>query len=307
MATKLTLPVEKNFSLPHAVCSYGFFMLAPNRYEPAERALHRPLRDSAGRMVRTRTTQPGGGPLLSIECDRKLPAAEGKLIKAQVARMLRLNEDFSHWRKLHRAAARARFDRMFRSPTLFEDIIKTMTGCNVAWGNTITMNRLLVEHPGAGADFPTAAELAEWEPEKLQPLCKVGYRAQWIIRLARDVASGRLKLEELEAPELSTDELFARLRGIFGVGTYAANNILKDMGRYDRLAVDSETVRHFHQRHGVEGDLKRVTQKAERHYARYAPWQYLAYWFELWGAYETKYGKAHGWSERTQARVTKSS
>ena len=41
-------------------------------------------------------------------------------------------------------------------PERIEDMVKTITGCNVTWRNTMSMNRLLCERLGGGA-FPTPA------------------------------------------------------------------------------------------------------------------------------------------------------
>jgi 3-methyladenine DNA glycosylase/8-oxoguanine DNA glycosylase len=190
-----------------------------------------------------------------------------------------LYRDF--WKR-HAPAKRVGFGRLFRSPTLFEDIIKTITGCNVAWANTKSMNRLLCEKIGTGGAFPTPAELARCTPGELKRKCKVGYRADRIIRFARDVDSGKLDLTWFEAPARTTDELYHALREIHGIGDYAANNILQHLDRYDRLPVDSETLRHFREVHRHDGDAKQIAAAARDHYQRFAPHQFLAYWYELW-------------------------
>ena len=327
MPTVLTLPLPARFSLAHAVCSYGYFILAPNRWVPSpdpqcpdRGALHRPLRDTNGRAVRTRLSQTkpnqsfrgsGSTSTLIIRCHRRVARRHHAHLKRQVVRMLRLDEDARPWRRLHPAAARAKFDRLFRSPTLFEDIVKTITGCNITWPSTVRMNRLLCAHVGiapsssggAGA-FPTPAELASWAPSQLAERCKVGYRAERIIRLARDVEAGRLDLAWFEQPERTTDELYRALRRIHGIGDYAANNILQLLGHYDRLPVDTETLRHFRHLHDVHGDLPEVTAAAQRHYEKYAPYQFLAYWYELWRDYERRFGPAHRWPEDVHTRFT---
>lgn len=305
MGTRLTIPLPIGFRLADAVCSYGYFILAPNRWQPGPRRgtgeLHTALHDAAGHAVfitlrqRTRT--------LAVLCDRKLGPTDRDAVRQQVRRMLRLDEDFADWHRVHPAAAAARFDRLFRSPTLFEDIVKTMTGCNVSWPNTVRMNRLLCDEVGGGA-FPTPTQLAATDPAHLQARCKVGYRAQRIVRLARDVIEGRLDLAGFESPDRTTDELYDTLRKIHGIGDYAANNVLQLLGRYDRLAVDSETLRHFRQLHHVTGDLKKITAKARRYYQRFAPYQFLAYWFELWQDYQRRVGPADRWNADDHLRFT---
>lgn len=286
---RMMLRLPADFSLPHAVCSYGYYMLAPTRWDAAAGgSLHRPVHGEGGRIIQTISRQTGDR--LNIVCASEVSAAERDVVAGQVARMLRLDEDparFAHWSQLHPEARAERFGRLFRSPTLFEDIVKTFTGCNVTWANTITMNRLLCEHIGQGA-FPTPGQLAATDPDRLKMLCKVGYRAERIIRLARAVVDGSSRLEELTDPSLSTETLEAKLRAIHGVGPYAAANILMLLGRYEHLAIDSETYRHFREKHGRKtprtgAGLRRLHGQIRRHYERYAPFQFLAYWFELWG------------------------
>lgn len=313
----LTLPVPRDFDLSRAVCSYGFFMLAPNRWDAETATWHTVVRGEEDRLApvtvrapatrRNTKTPRGKQHRLTVRSDERLSRSEAAAVKQQVARMLRLDEDFTAFHKLHPAAKRAKFGRLLRSATLFEDIVKTITGCNVAWPNTVRMNALLCEHIGGGG-FPTPAQLATVTPAKLKRACKVGYRAERIIRLARDVLEGRLDLAWFEQPEHATDDLAAALRNIHGVGPYAANNLCQLLGRYDRLAIDSETYRHFRERHDMptpqtSAELRRLHDRIESHYARYSPYQFLAYWFELWTGYEDRLGEATAWRE--DERVTR--
>ena len=214
-----------------------------------------------------------------------------------IARTVRVDEDFLAWHRLHPRARQERFDRLFRSPSLFEDMIKTITGCNVTWPNTMRMNALLCEHIGQGG-FPTPRQLARTRVDTLKRRCKVGYRAQRIVQLARQVVRGELDLTTFEDPARPTEQVYAELKQIHGIGDYAAGNICHLLGRYDRLAIDSETYRHFRQHHGLAtpANPKAIHDQIEAHYARYAPYQFLAYWFELWGGYQHRFGHARGWT-----------
>lgn len=303
----LTLHVPAGFDLSLAVCSYGYFLLAPNRWWPALRALDRGFLSDSGRVLRCRITQPSVGAPLHIACKPRPGKADAALITGQLSRMLRLDEPDALFKKFHRlcpAARRRGFGRMFRSPTLFEDIVKTITGCNVTWPNTMRMNRLLVEHVGDGA-FPSPARLARMDEPTLKELCKVGYRADRILRMARRVEQGELDLASLENPALSTDEVFERLKQIHGVGDYAASNLCQLLGRYDRLPIDSETYRHFRQHHGVPTpeNPASLNPVIRAHYARYAPFEFLAYWFELWRFYEKRVGDAWTWDADTHGNT----
>ncbi len=287
--TTLTLRAPAGFDLERAVCSYGFYVLAPNRWDAATATLHRPLRDAADRVigvrVRQRAATVDGDARLVIRCDRPVDRAHHAVLKRQVRRMLQFGLDpaiFERFQALFPLARRVGFGRIFRSPTLFEDMIKTLTGCNVAWRNTMQMNRRLCERIGSGGDFPTPTELAAVEPDVLNATCRVGYRAAWMIELARRVADGELDLDGFEQPGRTTEELYAALREIRGFGDYAANNILQLLGRFDRLPIDTETIRHMREHHGLAGETADLAQAAREHYARYSPFDFLAYWCELW-------------------------
>jgi 3-methyladenine DNA glycosylase/8-oxoguanine DNA glycosylase len=242
---------------------------------------------------------------LRIQCDTALSAEARRDVKEQVRRMLRLDEDLSDWFARFPQAKKEGFGRLFRSPTLFEDLIKTITGCNVAWPNTMRMNRLLCEQIGGGA-FPSPAQLAACSVPHLKRQTKVGYRAERIVRLARQVRDRTLDLTWFQQPQRRSDEVFAALRKLHGFGPYAAANACQHLGFYDQLAIDSETYRHFCKHFDLPrpSDPTKLHAQIEAHYNQYAPYQFLAYWHELWRDYERKLGAARDWAGPTAAQVT---
>ena len=229
-------------------------------------------------------------------CDRKVERDEAAGIKRQTTRMLRIDEDQSAWYRVHREAKRRRFGRMFRSADLFEDMVKTITGCNVTWRNTMTMNARLVEAVGHGG-WPTPTMVADFGVERLKSACRVGYRAERIVRLAESFLDGSLDVGWYESPERETEELFRAVKGLYGFGDYAANNMLQLLGHYDRLPIDTETYRHFCKVQGIRRpkDPTKLHGRIETYYGRYAPYVFKAYWFELWSNYEQRYGPAEEW------------
>ena len=57
--------------------------------------------------------------------------------------------------------------------------------------------------------------------------------------LAEKVVSGQLDVESWLQTDLSTKELKKEMKKVKGVGNYAAETLLKLLGRYDGLALDS--------------------------------------------------------------------
>jgi len=277
-------------------------LLAPNRWSFGSQSLDRPL-SLDGRAVRVRVSQPGASPddcsswgaPVGIAVDGALARDERAAVKQLIARMLRVHDDVQG---LHDVDTRLRATgrgRISRSPTFFEDVIKTITSCNVQWGGTVAMNAGLCALSAGGA-FPAAAKLARTRPATLRAKCRVGYRDVSIIRTAKLFASGNADPAWFEDPAREDDELFAALKRLPGVGPYAAGNLMQLLGRYSRLAIDTETLRHARTALGMTGDERALRKKVEAHYERFGAERFRVYWFELLAEYETKHGPIWMWS-----------
>ena len=135
---------------------------------------------------------------------------------------------------------------MLRSPTVFEDVVKTICTTNCAWSATVRMTTALVDHLGLEAPdgrraFPTPAAMAEAGEAFYRDVVRAGYRGAYLRSLAEDVAEGRLDLEALNDPELSDEEVAERLLALPGCGPYATAHMMMLLGRYSRLVLDSWT------------------------------------------------------------------
>ncbi|RCV14328.1 hypothetical protein SETIT_2G416800v2 [Setaria italica] len=404
------------FDLAAAVCSHGLFMMAPNRWDPAARALVRPLRLASDRSasllarVSAHPARPGTALLVAVEGADALSSLDRDYILEQVRRMLRLSEEdgaaVAEFQAMHAAAREEGFGRIFRSPTLFEDMVKCILLCNCQWTRTLSMATALCEiqlelkcsssvedfqsrtppirerkrkrskrqsvrikletrfaedklegptiasgtsndltHPETNeylsslasvasetgsacdslpsldnselslnnapgledciGDFPTPEELANLDEGFLAKRCNLGYRAKRIVMLARGVVEGKVCLQKLEemcrisvpaAEEVSTIEsacerLNKELSAISGFGPFTRANVLMCMGFNHTIPADTETIRHLKQVHKRASTISSVHQELDKIYGKYAPFQFLAYWFELWGFYNKQFGK----------------
>lgn len=298
VGTTLTIRVAPDFDLARDVCSYGYFLLAPNRWDPEERTFTRVLRlDDGHARVVIRQVGERSGADLKAGCDRALSRTEQTTARRMILRMLRHDEDVSGFHRVDprwRAGGRG---RLFRSPTMFEDVIKTVTSCNVAWPSTIRMNRRLCEV--VDASFPTASQLARRRPSMLRARCAVGYRDQRIVALAKLFVRGEVDPGWFEDPSTPDDEVHAALLGLPGIGPYAAANIMQLLGRYGWLAIDTESVRHARTTLGWEGEDADLRRRLEHHYQPFGEHRFRSYWFELWEDYERREGPAWTWVRET--------
>lgn len=302
--TTLAIAPPADYRLARDVCSYGYFLLAPNRWHVGDRTFERVLELAEGPAA-ARVDQPRDvpGAPLRAKFDRRLTRAEQAQARAQLARMLRLDEPAEHIRSFHRADPRWRRSgrgRLFRSPTLFEDVIKTVTSCNVAWPSTVRMNERLCAvtgrlSPSGLRAFPTPARLARTRPGTLRARCRVGYRDARIIELSRRFARGEFDEPWLSDSATPDDQVFAFLVSLPGIGPYAAGNIMQLLGRYSRLALDTESLRHGRSVLGYEGSDAQVLRLIRDHYEPFGQHRFRSYWFELWAWYEQRRGPSHLW------------
>jgi len=169
---------------------------------------------------------------------------------------------------------------MLRSPTLFEDAVKTLFTTNCSWAATRGMVTRLVELAGdGGAAFPSARAIARLSPAVLRKKLRCGYRAQSLSRFARRVDSGRLDLSGWERRERPAGEIREAILGEHGFGPYAAEGLLRVLGRYEYLALDSWVRKKYRQLY--PGPRKATDGSIARRYARFGEWKGLALWLEL--------------------------
>lgn len=309
--TTMELAPAGAFRFAETAYSHGWVVLAPNAWDPDAPAVHRVHRLGSGRVLRLRATGAAGGAAVRADVLHRGPlsGAEEREIRSDVRRMFRLDEDLSgfHARCRRRggrwAAVADGLGRLLRSPTVWEDAVKTICTTNIQWSGTKRMVRGLVGAfgdpvPGASDGtgsgdgalpppegtpdraFPAPEALAAATPDELAERAGLGYRAPWVHALAREVAAGERDLERWRESGLSTPELARELKTVKGIGDYAAATLLMLLGRYDELAVDS-VFRRFVGETYFDGAAPSETE-ARAVYEDWGEWKFLAYWFDLW-------------------------
>ena len=207
-----------------------------------------------------------------------------------IRRMLRLDEDLSAFYLVAAADptlawAATGAGRMMRSPTVFEDLVKTICTTNCTWSATERMVGALVSVLGTPVRdapdrraFPTPEAMAEAGEDFYTGVAKAGYRGPYLRTIATDVAAGRLDLEALNDPALPDAAVTERLLALPGVGPYACAHLMMLIGRYRRLILDSWTRPTYRRLAG----RPRVTDVGiERAFRRYREYAGLAFWLTL--------------------------
>jgi 3-methyladenine DNA glycosylase/8-oxoguanine DNA glycosylase len=286
------LSVCPPFSLPAVLRSHGWVQLAPFASEAPYQQFTYASQLADGRAASWHVQPVDKGILVTVDGD--LNEAQRAEIAAQLRWMLDLDRDLTSFYavarrepKLAHVEAQAN-GRILRSPTLFEDTVKTILTTNTAWSGTKRMARTLVDLYGQPVSgdavqraFPTPETLATADVEALRQEAKLGYRAPYISELAQRVASGDLDLEVYKTADMPTAQLRKELLAIKGIGPYAAANLLMLLGRTDYIPIDSYALKvvsdEFH------GGQPVSPQDVEAAFAAFGEWQGMAFWFWNYG------------------------
>lgn len=271
------------FDAEKLVLAHGWVFLAPFQWDEDLGVLSRPLRVRYGRHINVRisaTNYPDKTVIrVKLPNESDVHPEDKSLIKKQVRRMLCSDIDYSEFHQMCKGHPLLGFvyqhkcGGMLRSPTAFEDLIKTTCTTNCDWRNTKKMCQALCNF--SNEPFPTPKRLATLGENFLKSNAPVGYRAKTVVEISTHFKD-KPDLEDLFTPE-NKEEIREFLVAIKGVGAYSANHMLVLSGHHDELPIDSEVASYFQKKHGLE----KVPSEKEilAHYKKYKPCSFLAFKF----------------------------
>ncbi len=288
---RFTLHAKQPFSLYSTVRSHGWWQMEPFQFDEESTTLSYVTRMDSGRVVELKIKESSGG--VGVSVNYEISKEERGELKSKVKWMLGLDQDFSDFYKLARSESKLRATeekaqgRILRSSTFFEDVVKTILTTNTLWAATKRMNTNIIEQfgsplpddPTRGA-FPSSAQLAKTDEKTLREKTRLGYRAPYILELARKTASGDLDLEGFKELNIPTLDLRKRLLAIKGIGSYAAAHLLLFLERYDFIAVDSWALKLGSYEWPDRIDFSK--NDLEDIFSEWGEWKGLAYWFWDW-------------------------
>lgn len=285
---EISIKVPRDFSFKRTVISHGWYGLLPFEFDRNNWTLLRVVDLGGERPATLKITSVGRS--IRIQPSTRLDQASSTRAIAQVRHMLRLDDELGEF--YQRMSSHADFNwitsqgagRLLRSPTVFEDLVKMICTTNCSWALTQKMVTGLVESLGRESSdgrrsFPTPEAMALMPEKFYVNEVRAGYRSGYLKELADRVASGELDVESWLKSSLSTPNLIKAMREVKGVGPYAAENVLKLIGRYDGLALDSWTRAKFFE---VRNNGRKTTdKKIARYYSRFNEWRGLALWCDM--------------------------
>ena len=285
---EITLPTPRHFSFQRTAISHGWCELLPFAFDQAKWELTRVM--DLGEKPPVTVIMRSGKNHVSITPSRRLNKTDTARLLRDARHILRLDDDLSTFYEATGAVPEFAWigkqgaGRMLRSPTVYEDLVKMICTTNCSWSLTEKMVTGLVQGLGRESDdgrksFPTPEDMAAMPLDFYVDQVRSGYRAPYLKELADRVAAGELDVENWLTSDLSTADLVKEIKGVKGAGNYAAENLLKLVGRYDGLALDSWTRAKFFK---VRNNGRKTNdKKIERYYSRFKEWRGLALWCDV--------------------------
>lgn len=285
---EISIPTPREFSFKRTAMSHGWCQLLPFEMDEERWVLSRTLDLPDAKPVTIGIR--GLKRSLKVTVPVELDDDARRLVVRDVRHMLRLDDSMDEFYGLMASDPEFKWipeqgaGRLLRSPTVFEDLVKMICTTNCSWALTKKMVNGLVENlgrksTGGQRTFPTAKAMALMPLSFYTNEVRAGYRSSYLKELAERVASGKLDVEAWRTSPLTTIDLIKEMRGVMGVGPYAAENLLKLLGRYDGLALDSWTRAKFFtiRNNGRKASDKKIT----RYYSRFKEWRGLVLWCDV--------------------------
>ncbi len=287
---KFTLPLPRNFNFWSTVYSHGWCALPPFNVDKEQKRLNIVVPTRLNSIYAVSLSEEKKRLVVLVENSRQLTSEARSEVAKTISTMLRADEsldDFYIQAKKHlryRWISKRGAGRLLRSPTVFEDVVKMICTTNCSWALTEIMvaaltRRLGVHVQGDVYSFPTPDAIAARSDFFLRKEIRCGYRAPYLLEFARRITTGKLSIEQWRTSNAPTEDLFNEVRSVKGVGEYAAGNILKLLGRYDYLGLDSWCRGKFYE---IFTKGRKVKDSAiEKHYAPFGKWRGLFLWMDV--------------------------
>jgi N-glycosylase/DNA lyase len=243
-----------------------------------------PLRLSTGASIVLEITASHGG--IVISADRRMAGKEKRALQLLAEHMLSLDFPLTEFIAVCRARkvtallrlARRGWGRMFRSPSVWEDAVKTLCTTNASWGYTEKMCRNLCAQlgeptPSGLKTFPGPDAILKAGQRFLKNSVGMGYRAKSLVMLARKAAAGKVPwlLDCTERPDAAAAE--KEIRSWHGFGSYATKHLLVLMGFHDYLPIDREVGNHL----GIRKPGDKGSDLNSDHFEDWGKFRFTAY------------------------------
>lgn len=276
------LASSADFQFQAVLDSHGWGNLLPFRRDAS--TLWRTHRLPDDRVITLHIMEDNG---VHVAYEERLTEAETEALRLDVRRMLCMDWDMRAFYTALQPIERLQWvepsgaGRMLVSPTVWEDLVKTLLTTNVTWRQTIGMVERLVQIGDTAPDgthtFPTPRQVAAYTPEALDEQIRAGYRTKSLHKLASSITMGDVDVESWRT--LDGASAYKQIKALHGFGDYAAGSILRLLGHHEHLGIDSVARAAFAAVHNA--GQKATDATITTFYEPYGPWRGLVMWMDV--------------------------
>ena len=262
--------------------SHGWASLAP--CEVTEGGFRYPIVLGPRSTVTVNVTGLAAG--IRLEPDRALGRQQEARVKHAVEHMVSLDfplDEFTAMCRIKKAGpllrlARQGWGRMLRSPTFWEDAVKTLCTTNASWGYTQKMCANLCRVLGRGTRtglkaMPLPKDILAAGERVLIRDVGMGYRSKSLIGLAECAASGAVPWLSGAGRQLDAATAEREIRSWHGFGRYATHHLLMLMGFHQYLPIDREVGNHL----GIRKPGDKGSDLDSTHFEDWGRFRFTAY------------------------------
>jgi 3-methyladenine DNA glycosylase/8-oxoguanine DNA glycosylase len=288
----ISLPIPAGFQFTPTVLSHGWCELPPFSWDPRRNSLERIQQLADGRVVSLIFQADAARRFLSVHIEG-LKGRMGQQTRSEIIEIakqcLGLDQDLENFYSALRERSRYEWvekrsaGRILTAPTVWEDAAKTLLTTNTTWASTTHMCSRLVTLGSTYKDgrhsFPTPEQVASLGLDELSTRIRIGYRSSYLHKLATDIVHDKVNVEVWRQPGLTSEELYDHIMSLKGFGDYAAGTMLRLLGKFDRLAIDTSCRSVFKEQ--INGGNRASDGEILDYYRSFGEWRGLVMWMDV--------------------------
>jgi 3-methyladenine DNA glycosylase/8-oxoguanine DNA glycosylase len=133
--------------------------------------------------------------------------------------------------------------RIMKSPSAWEDAVKTICTTNASWSFTKQMCSNLCFYLGNNRSFPEPIAVFNSSEKFLKETIKLGYRSLYVHNLASEIFMNQLNLDNYSVHICEQKTAEKKIKAIKGLGPYGVNHMLALLGWNEYLPIDREVMK----------------------------------------------------------------
>jgi len=285
--TQVSVAPPTDFHFEPTVNSHGWDRLEPFKLDRETQVLRR-IERLPSQSARLEISQGEGQEAVQVSVHSEAPLTDEdrNSVRSLVKHCLSFDWDLSECYAQVAQDPHYRFikdrglGRLLVAPSMWENLVKTvfLTNANAHHIRSMAAKFCTLGDPyGDQHLFPTPEQVLAKSVEELEVQTGTGYRAKYLRSLAESVVGG-FDPESLRDPALSYEDLFERVRALRGFGPYSAAYVLKLLGRFERVTLDTVMRRYFKD---ISGRDDATDDDISAYYERFGKYKGLVAWWEV--------------------------